>query len=63
VAERTWFVGGWSDRPPTGFAVTEVTVAEPALELTEADVTAIGTAFLARLQREGDVRPRASVLS
>ena len=44
---QTWFAYGWHDRTPTGLAVTEITVAEPALALAADDVTDIGQAFLA----------------
>ncbi len=47
--ELVWFAWGFQDRPPTGLAVVEITVAAPALELTAADVTEIGTALLTRL--------------
>jgi threonine aldolase len=46
-SEQTWFAYGWQDRTPTGLAVTEITVAEPALALADDDVSAIGQAFLA----------------
>ncbi|WP_117209743.1 threonine aldolase family protein [Allorhizocola rhizosphaerae] len=45
--ERVWFASGWRDQPPTGLAMTEITIAAPALSLTPADVTAIADAFLA----------------
>jgi threonine aldolase len=45
--QQTWFAYGWRDRPPTGLAVTEITVAEPALAVTAEDVVAMGEAFLA----------------
>ena len=45
--EQTWFAYGWRDRTPTGLAVTEITIAEPALGLAADDVSAIGQAFLA----------------
>ncbi|GAA4934153.1 threonine aldolase family protein [Actinoplanes utahensis] len=38
--ERVWFAGGWVDADVPGYAMTEVTVAEPALEWTAADVAA-----------------------
>lgn len=44
-----WFAGRWSDKPPTGYAYTEITVAAPALALTPADITSAATAFLAAL--------------
>jgi threonine aldolase len=52
--EKIWFAGRWTDQPPTGLAVTEVTVASPALEFTAADVTAAASAFLDRVAREPD---------
>jgi threonine aldolase len=47
--EKTWFAYGWYDRVPTGLAMTEITVAEPALALSADDVQAMGQAVLARL--------------
>jgi threonine aldolase len=48
-SRQTWFAGGWTDRPPTGLARTELTIAADALELTAADVEEIARAFLATL--------------
>ncbi len=47
--EKIWFAGQWVDMPPTGLAMTEVTVAGPALMLSADDVAAAGAAFLARV--------------
>ncbi len=47
--EKIWFAYGWSDRPPTGLAATEITVAEPALDWTTEDVSAAGHELLSRL--------------
>ena len=43
--ERVWFAGGWMDTDVPGYAMTEVTVAGPALEWTAEDVTAVGAEF------------------
>lgn len=40
-SERIWFLGSWRDQPPTGFAMTEVTVLEPALSWSAQQVTEI----------------------
>jgi threonine aldolase len=47
--EKIWFAGRWTDKPPTGLAMTEVTVAAPALSLSPDDITAAAIAFLLRL--------------
>jgi hypothetical protein len=47
--EKIWFGYGWSDQPPTGFAFTEITVAEPALEWSAEDIRSAAEALLARL--------------
>jgi threonine aldolase len=47
--EKVWFAGRWTDVPPTGLAMTEITVATPALSFSAADVASAGTAFLARV--------------
>jgi hypothetical protein len=45
----TGLFGGWRDSPLPGLAVTEVTVASPALEWTAKDVAAAVEALLALL--------------
>jgi threonine aldolase len=47
--EKTWFTAGWWEKPPTGLAVTEITVGEATLSLTADDVEQIGLAVLARV--------------
>ncbi len=47
--EQSWFAHGWTDQPPTGLSVTEITVTDSALELTGDDVEDMGLALLARL--------------
>ncbi len=47
--EKVWFGNWWQDRPPTGYAVTEFTLAEPALAWTADDVTRVGTDLLGRI--------------
>jgi threonine aldolase len=44
--DKVWFAAGWQDRPPTGLAMAEITVAEPALAFTAADVARTAEAFL-----------------
>ncbi|KAA2250141.1 threonine aldolase [Solihabitans fulvus] len=44
----TWFVSGWQDAGPPGWAVAEVRVNAPALDWTAEDVTEFGTKFLDR---------------
>lgn len=44
---RIWFVGGWREAEVPGMAMTEVTVHEPALDWTAADIAAVGERFLA----------------
>jgi threonine aldolase len=47
--EQVWFCYGFTDRPPTGLAYAEVTVAEAALDWTADDVTRTASAVLDRL--------------
>lgn len=47
--EKVWFAGRWSDKAPTGLAMTELTIAGPGLELSPTDITAVGRAFLDRV--------------
>jgi threonine aldolase len=51
--EKTWFAAGWVDMPPTGLAMAEITIAEPALLLGADEITAIARAVLARLGAPG----------
>lgn len=44
--EKVWFVGGWRDTDTPGMAMTEVTVAEPAMDWTTDDIIATGERFL-----------------
>jgi hypothetical protein len=44
--EKVWFVGGWRDTDIPGMAMTEVTVAEPAMDWTTDDIIATGERFL-----------------
>jgi threonine aldolase len=44
--DKVWFAYGWSDRPPTGLAMVEITVAEPALSFTPAEIAKAADAFL-----------------
>jgi len=44
--EKAWFAWGWQDRPPAGLAVVEVTVAEPAVALSRAEVGEMAEAFM-----------------
>jgi len=44
--DKVWFAFGWQDKPPTGLAMVEITVAQPALALTPAEITKIADAFL-----------------
>jgi threonine aldolase len=47
-AERTWLCAGWTQIAP-GYAMVEITVAEPALTWTVADVNRAVEAFLGRV--------------
>lgn len=47
--ERAWFVGGWRDGELPGFALAEVTVAGPALELDRDQILDLADRFLRRL--------------
>jgi threonine aldolase len=51
--EQTWFAGGWTDRPPTGLAYTEISVTASALAWSVDDVIAAGHAVLRRAAEEG----------
>jgi len=47
--ERTWFIDGWRPTAVPHLSMAEVTVAEPALAWTAADVTDVATRYLTRL--------------
>jgi threonine aldolase len=46
--EKTWFAYGWADRPPTGASVVEISVNEPALQWSAADVERVATCLVER---------------
>lgn len=48
--DRTWLCDRWS-QPAPGYSMAEVTVAEPALSWSAADVDTVAAAFLRRLAR------------
>jgi threonine aldolase len=48
--EKAWFTIGWQDKAPTGLAMAEITVAEPALALSKEDIEAIAAAWFTRVQ-------------
>ena len=50
--EKTWFGYGWTDRPPTGASVVEISVNEPALEWSAEDVERVATALVERATSE-----------
>ncbi|MEU7608035.1 beta-eliminating lyase-related protein [Micromonospora sp. NPDC049204] len=47
--DKVWFVAGWQDTAVPGMAMTEVTVATPALEWTTDDIAEVGERFLGRV--------------
>ncbi|KAB1910994.1 low specificity L-threonine aldolase [Micromonospora sp. AMSO31t] len=47
--EKAWFAGGWRDTEVPGLAVTEVTVAGPALELDADRIVHLADRFLRRV--------------
>ncbi|HEX6869704.1 MAG TPA: beta-eliminating lyase-related protein [Micromonosporaceae bacterium] len=47
--DKVWFAGRFVDQPPTGLAMTEVTVADPALTWSAEDIVAAGEMFLDRV--------------
>lgn len=47
--EKDWFVAGWQDAPIPGLAMTEVTVAGPALEWRGEEIADLAARFLARV--------------
>jgi threonine aldolase len=51
TAERDgiWFAGNWQDTDVPGYAMTEITVAGPALEWTASDVIEVGTHLLSQI--------------
>jgi threonine aldolase len=44
--DKTWFTLGWQDRPPSGLAMAEVTVADGAMSLSDNEIREIAEAFL-----------------
>jgi threonine aldolase len=46
--ERVWFAAGWQDTDVPGIAMTEITVAAAALELTTEEVVDVSERFLSR---------------
>ena len=46
--EKVWFAAGWRDTDVPGMAMTEITVAAPALDWTADDITEVGNRFLAK---------------
>ena len=44
-----WFVAGWQETAVPGMAMTEVTVATPALKWTAEDIAEVGERFLGRV--------------
>jgi threonine aldolase len=49
--ERVWLAFGWQDKPPTGLSMVEITVAEPAMALSPAEIAEIAEKFLDILER------------
>jgi threonine aldolase len=47
--EKVWFAAGWRDLTPAGVAMAEITIAEPALQLSPQDIARIAGAWLDRL--------------
>ena len=50
--EKTWFAYGWSDRPPTGTAVAEISIREDGLSWTRDDVITTLTSVISRAAAE-----------
>jgi threonine aldolase len=50
--EKIWFAGRWRDDSVPGLAMTEITVAGPALEFDAAEVTELAIRFLDRVARQ-----------
>jgi threonine aldolase len=48
--EQTWFAYGWSDRPPTGSSVVEISIYSDGLAWTADDVEATLKALIARAE-------------
>ena len=46
--EKVWYIAGWQETDVPGMAMTEITVATPALEWTTEDITEVGERFLGR---------------
>jgi threonine aldolase len=47
--EKVWFAALWQDTEVPGLAVTEITVAAPALDWTADDISEVGSRFLRRV--------------
>jgi threonine aldolase len=47
--EKVWFAAGWRDTDVPGIAMTEITIAAPALELTATEIAEVGARFLGRV--------------
>jgi threonine aldolase len=47
--EKVWFAAGWRDTEVPGIAMTEISVAAPALEWTAEDIIEVGERFLSRI--------------
>lgn len=47
--EKVWFAAGWQETNVPGMAMTEITVAAPALGWTTDDIAEVGDRFIARL--------------
>ena len=54
--EKVWFAYGFTDRPPTGMSVAEITVAEPALGWTADDVARTAESLVSRVAALGQLR-------
>jgi threonine aldolase len=51
--DKVWFAAGWRDTDVPGVALTEITVADPALGWTPEDVAEVGGRLLARAAPSG----------
>jgi threonine aldolase len=52
--EKVWFAAGWRDTDVPGIAMTEITVAAPALEWTTEEITEVGERLLDRAAGRSD---------
>ena len=46
--EKVWFAANWTDRPPTGTSVAEISISADGLEWSADDVKRVGTALIER---------------